>query len=201
MNKIVLVLIAVGVIVIGGVAYYVTRGSGDSVKLTNSATGQSQEVKTGNDAFVAVDACDVLTQAAADQVMGTGSTKSDTSAGNASTDDISVSNCNYLNKPSTGSPLQDAQNGTTVGVLARAAKSAAGAESNKSVFGAQKPSGVQDLTGYGDKAFFNPQYGQVNILKGNNWYILSVKKGVDSRVVSTLDVVKPLADALKGNLR
>lgn len=200
MNKLIIGLVGAVVVVGAGVVFVVTRG-GDSAKVTNTTTGQSQEIKTGDDAFVAVDACDVVTQSVADQVLGSGSTKSDTSAGNASSDDVSVSNCNYLNKPHTGNPLQDAKNGTTLGLLARAAKSSAGANSNKAVFGSQKPSGVEDLSGYGDKAYYNPQYGQINILKGNNWYILSVKKGVDSRVVSTLDVVKPFADAIKDNLK
>ncbi len=202
MNKWIVALIGAVVIVGGGIAVVVTRSKDSKTGVVNNTTtGQSQEVKTGDAAMIAVDACEVLTQAAADQTVGGGATKSDTTAGNASSDDVSVSNCNYLKKPSTGNPLQDAKNGTTLGILARAAKTSKGAASNKAVFSDQKPAGVQDVSGYGDKAYFNPTYGQLNILKGNNWYILSVKKGIGPGSSVALDHVTPLADAVKANLK
>lgn len=202
MNKLVAILVG-GVVVVGaGTAIIISRGSDDdSVKVTNSATRKSQEVKTGNAALVDVDACDVLTDAAAKAVIGDGATKGDTSAGNASSDDVSVSNCAYNYKSvTTGPALDQLKSNDSVGLLVRAAKTKTGADSNKAVFGSQKPANVQDVSGYGDKAFFNPAYGQLNILKGGNWYILSHYKGV-SGTSGTLEQAKQLADAIKSNLK
>lgn len=196
------IIIAIVIAVIGGGVFIVTRANSDnSAKITNTHTGASQQIKTGEDAFVAVDACDVLTQAAATEVLGTGAEKSDTSAGNASSDDVSVSNCNYTLKPTgTAVGIETAKNTSVAGVLARAAKTHAGAESNQAAFAAQKPAGVTDVSGYGDKAFFNPQFGQLNILKGNNWYIMSTYKGIKA-TAATLDDDKKLADAIANNLK
>lgn len=202
MNKLLAMLVG-GVVVVGaGTAIIISRGSDDSsVKITSQKTGQSQEVKTGEDALIAVDACDVLTEAAAKQVIGDGAKKGDTAAGNVSSDDVSVSNCVYNYKSvTTGPALQQLQSTESVGILARAARTKLGAESNKAVFASQKPAGVQDVSGYGNKAFFNPSTGQLNILKGNNWYILSHYTGVSSNK-STLAEATELADAVKDNLK
>ena len=32
----------------------------------------------------------------------------------------------------------------------------------------------QKVTGFGDDAYWDPTYGQLNILAHNNWYILSI---------------------------
>ncbi len=200
MNKIILIVVAVVVIAGGGVFLITKNNKNDDIKVTNTNTNQSTDVKTGSDAIVKVDACEVLTESVAKQVLGDGATKGDTSAGNASTDDVSVSNCTYTLKPSTGgSGLQQVQNTSVAGLLVRSAKSKVGADSNKSVF-ANKPSGAEDVSGYGDQAFWNPQYGQLNILKGGNWYIISQYTGVNS-TKGTIDQAKALADAMKSNIK
>ena len=195
MNKLVL-LIAGGVIVVGGGAiYFTTKGGADK------PTTASQTVKTGSDALVAVDACDVLTDSVATQVLGAGATKGDTAAGSASSDDVSVSNCAYtLKAVNGGSVLEQVQGTHAAGLLVRAAKSQTGAESNKGQFGSAKPAGVENVSGYGDSAYWNPQFGQLNILKGGNWYILSNYVGTNP-TKGTLDQAKQLADALKSNLK
>lgn len=201
MNKTIAILIG-AVIVIGGAAFVITRGSdNNSVKVINSSTGKSQEIKTDSSALVSVDACEVLTDSVAKQILGENAQKGDTQSGNASSSDVSVSNCVYTVKTvTTGSVLEQARSTEAVGVLARAAKSQTGADSNKSQFASAKPSGVQDVSGYGDKAFWNPKFGQLNILKANNWYIVSHYKGLNA-TEGTLDQAKQLADAINGNLR
>lgn len=201
MNKTLIAIIGAVIIVGGGAAFLITRNNNNSATVTNTSTGQSQEVKTGDAAIVVVDACDVLTEQAAKQVLGDGAKKGDTQAGNASSDDVSVSNCVYTYKPvTTGSALQQVQSTQAAGVLVRSAKTSAGTESNKAVFTTQKPAGVEDVSGYGDMAFWNPKYGQLNILKGGNWYIVSHYTGV-SATKGTLEQAKQLADAIKDNLK
>lgn len=202
MNKLIAAIIGVIIVIGAGTAIVITRGSDDNTaRTTNTATGQSQEVSTGEAAIVAVDACDVLTLAAAQAVLGNDLEKGDTSAGNVSTDDVSVTNCVYSTKAaSTGTIQERLASNKNVGVLARSGKTKAGADSNKAPFTSAKPAGVEDISGYGDQAYFNPKTGQVNILKGGNWYILTYKAGTGA-TQSTLAELKPLADAIKANIK
>lgn len=202
MNKLLIGIVGSVIIVGGGVAIAVTHGNHkNSAKVTNKTTGQSQQVKTGSDAYVAVDACDVLTEAAAKQVIGEGAVKGSTHATSASSADVSVSDCVYLFKSdTTGSALAQAESTNAVGVLVRAALSKAGADSNKAQFGSSKPATDQNISGYGDAAFWNPTLGQLSILKGNNWYIVNHYIGINA-TKGTLDQAKQLANVINGNLK
>lgn len=194
-NKLVVAIVS-GVVIVGaGIGIVLTK------KDPSSSAIDTSNIKTGNDAMVAVDACDVLSASVAKKVLGDGAEKGDTSAGTASTDDISVSNCIYTHKSvTTGSVKDQLASIETVGLLVRAAKNKAGAASNQTPFTSAKPAGVQDVTGYGSKAYFNPSTGQLNVLAGNNWYIISRYTGT-SVTRATLEQTKVLADAIKDNLK
>ena len=191
MSKLVLLVIGGVIVVGGGAALLISRGN-NSVKVTNTSTGQLQEVKTGNAAFVAVDACDVLTENVAKQILGDGATKGDTSAGNVSSDAVSVSNCIYSVKIDPNATK--ANNTKGVSVLARGAKTQIGADSNKAQFGSAKPAGVLDVSHVGDQAFYNPNFGQLNVLKTSNWYIVSNYSG--SATTGTIESDTQLAKLL-----
>lgn len=173
MNKLVALVIG-GVIVVGGAAaIIITRGNDDSsVKVTNSANGQSTNVRVGEAAVVNVDACDVLTAGVATQILGAGATKGDTKTGAASSDDVSVSNCVYYVRPANATPAQIINDTKGNGLLVRSAKTQTGVTGNKAVF-ANLPAGDQWVDGIGDKAYFNPNLGQLSVLKGGNYYIVS----------------------------
>lgn len=55
----------------------------------------------------------------------------------------------------------------------RSALSDSGASSNKAVFGAGIPEGSDKVTGYGEEAYLTSPLGQLNVLKDNNWIIIS----------------------------
>lgn len=188
MNKIVLGVLAGVVIVAGGVTYVIVANSDNSSPKADT-NSTSHTVKTGNSTYIAVDACDILTASVAQQILGAGATKGDTSAGNVSSDDLSVSNCVYTVK--TGATPSSSN---SVGILARAAKTATGAASNQAQFGSAKPAGAQDVSGIGDKAYYSPTYKQLNVLKGNNWYI--VTNSVGSVTNATLESDTQLAKLL-----
>lgn len=190
MNKVVLSVLAGVIIIAGGVTYVIVTNSDDSSTSKTDTTSTTQSIKTGSNAYVAVDACDVLTASAAQQILGAGATKGDTSAGNVSSDDLSVSNCVYTVR--TGATPSSAN---SVGLLARAAKSATGAASNQAQFGSAKPAGSQDVSGIGDKAYYSPAYKQLNVLKGNNWYIVTNSMG--SVTNATLESDTQLAKLLQ----
>ncbi|MEI6850775.1 MAG: hypothetical protein WCK26_02295 [Candidatus Saccharibacteria bacterium] len=193
MNKIVIWIIS-GVVVVAGGVLAVVLFSNNGAKVTNTNTGQTTSVKTGNDAIISVDACDILTEIIAKQILGDAAEKSDTTNGQTSTDDVSVSNCTYTASIDPNAAVR-ISNKKGVGVLIRAAKTNAGIETNKTIFTTNKPAGVQDINGLGESAFFNPQFGQTNVLKGGNWYIITNYSGTAG--IGTLESNKQLVDLLK----
>jgi hypothetical protein len=150
-------------------------------------------VKTGNDATIAIDACDVLTAGVARSILGEGAIKGDTSAGRASNDAVSVSMCTYYRKidPLAG----DVNNTNGVSILVRAARNETGAKSNKAQFTTGKPKNVTDVSGLGDKAYYNRELKQLNVLKGSNLYIVSSYEG-DVTTGASLSLDKQLAEKL-----
>lgn len=182
------------VVVAGVIGVLVMRSNGDkNTTVTNTKTVQSPDIKTGSNSVVIVDACDVLTEVTAKNILGDAAAKGDLPGSQVSTKDVSVSSCVYTAKidPAVAVRLSNTKG---VSVLVRAAKTNSGSDSNKSQFGSAKPAGVQDVAGIGDAAFFNPQFGQLNVLKGGNWYILSNYSGGSSS--GTVESNKKLADLL-----
>jgi hypothetical protein len=107
-------------------------------------------------------ACDALTVAIAKQVVGPDATTG-TAPPSASTSSVSVTNCSYYSPKST----------KAVSILARSALDQNGATSNEAQFGDSLPSGATKVKGIGDDAYWNPASGQFNVLKHDNWYILT----------------------------
>lgn len=140
---------------------------------TNSSTKQT---------YSSPQACDVLTLDVAKKISA-GVAANDTQAADTNTDSIVVSNCNYY----------DATAKISIALLVRGAKDETGANSNKAQFDTL-PSGAQSVSGYGDKAYWDVNFGQLNILKNNNWYILSSGPATPSS--RTLDAAKLLADSI-----
>lgn len=168
----------------------IATSCGSSKKSASSAT---KDVKTGKAAIVNVDACDVLTSDIAKQILGDTAVKGETSAGNVSNENISVTNCVYTAEIDPNALKFNNTNG--VSVLARSAKSDTGATENKANFDSDKlPAGTQNVSGVGDKAFFNPKFGQLNVLKGGNYYIVTNYKG--KILDATLEDDKALAELL-----
>lgn len=184
MNKKLLVIVAAAVILVGGV-FMLTSKKAESPS-TDSTTSES----TSSDSKSAgIDACSILTESIAKQVLGNDATKGTEPSG-ASSDDVAVSNCTYL---SNGSKLTEIKGAN---VLVRTGLTNAGKESNKSQFGSGAPAGSQHVDGFGDDANFYPAFGQLNVLKNGNWYIVSNYTGTNPSK-ATLDEVKALATRLQ----
>ncbi|MET0997686.1 MAG: hypothetical protein ABWX73_03135 [Marmoricola sp.] len=138
------------------------------------------------------EACDVLTPAIAKSVLGSVGEASQPPPA-TSNDDVRVTSCVRANAAaSLDSPR-------SVSLLMRVAKSVSGARGNESVFAAGSlPDGAMEVLGYGQAAFWNPAFGQLNILKNGNWYILT-SGPIDPRR-HTLAETRILADALVDQL-
>lgn len=185
MKKYMVPLVISGLIVIGGVLVIVGKGNDD--KSTNNSSTSTKT--TGG--YKIVSACDVLTQKVADEALG-GKSEKGTFGGDNATDDINVSTCSYTRNTNTSGVYNTAKI-LNASLLARSAKTSTGADSNKLVF-TGKPDGAQTVSGYGDDAYWAPVLGQFNILKHNNWYILT--NGSAQVKNRTLEDAKKLADLI-----
>jgi len=179
MKKIVLivggVVIAVGIVAGAIIAMHATN---KPAKQANSANTTS----TSTSSYKVTTACAAFSLSDAKVVLGNDAKAGSANGiGDASSGDIAVSTCSY----------SSATSGRTVTVLARAAKTAAGAASNVGVFGPNKPTGKQDVSGIGDKAFWDAQLSQLDVLQGNNWYIIGNMAGThtDSGALATSQAV------------
>lgn len=184
-NKLIIGVVVVVVLAGGGIVYFATRSEGEKAVKT------SKEDSFGGGDYYTVKACDAFTLNHAKQVLGDsaveGSNTPDTSSS-----DITVSSCTYT---TSGTAVKDIRIAT---LLARSAKTKAGADSNTAIFGSARPVGVQEVSGYGDAAFFDPKLGQLNILKEYNWYIMSVS-GTNPANATVSDARK-LADVVVPHL-
>jgi len=81
--------------------------------------------------------------------------------------DVTISKCGY----SDGLP--DVSNAVVAAISVRSAINDDGIKINKAQFESGKPTGVQDVTGIGDEAYFNAGLGQLNVFKETTWIIVS----------------------------
>lgn len=175
-------------------AFFVAGGAGAYLVLTNQdkVNEPIATVNSSTNTKPTIDACNILTQEKVETFVGKKVQKIATPSSTIGSSDNQITTCNYMatlseNVESEGPKLSGAN------LLIYVARSAAGAESNKSYFN-DKPENAIDVEGIGDGAYFNPDYRQLFILKGSNWYILTAYR--DSIVKSTVEEAKELAEKL-----
>lgn len=152
-------------VVVGGLAAFMSLKK-DEPTSSNTTTPASSNEK--DSAFKVTKACDVLKPEIAKKVLGDNVAAADSNSdAPTESDDLVVTNCNYSIE---GAALGDNR---TASLLVRSPKTTAGVDSNKQAFGSLKPAVAQDVSGYGEMAFWNPDFGQFNVLKDNTWYIVS----------------------------
>ncbi len=167
-----------------------------------SRSTKSQDEKLSNQTSSTADeengpakkACSIFTLADAKKLLGD-SAKGGQTNSSTSSDDLAVTTCTYTKDAGSNAPVTGSKSAT---LLVRAPKTDQGENSNQNQFGPLKPTNVQDVSGYGDKAYWDPQYGQLNILKNANWYILSY--GPITPADRTLGQTEQMADLLVSKL-
>ncbi len=120
-------------------------------------------------------ACALLTKSIATRYLGTG-LQSSTANATTQTDDADVASCSYV---SASKPAHSAI------LLMRKAKTAAGRETNQTLFTVGQKKG-QALDSYDAPAYWDATMGQLNILRDGNWYMVvnGVSTPFNARVVS-----------------
>ncbi len=151
---------------------------------TSADTKKASELPTQ-----AKTACDLLTQEVAKSVLGSVAGEAGPAQDNRSAD-IALSSCVRANNVAR---LDQARSAS---LIMRVARTETGSQSNAAAFEpAALPGGAQSVSGYGDKAFWNPTLGQLSILDDHNWYVLSI--GPTNPAKHTLADAEKLADAIK----
>lgn len=133
-----------------------------------------------------VEACEVLTKADAEAVLGEVEDLPAKGEG-SETADLVVTSCHYLAAGGGGA------DGVGAGLVVRSALTEAGAEDNRSVF-EDLPDGAQEVEGYGDRAFWSPEFGQFHVLADDTWFLLT--HGPLNPRGATLEDAKRLADQI-----
>ncbi len=136
-------------------------------------------------------ACDLLTPSKAEDLLGNKVLSSDQNSP-AISGNVATSKCSYTDE----NPDENAMK-----VLALAVQSGineTGVKQNKAGFTSSKPkSSVEDVKGLGQSAYFNKANGQLNILDGRRWIILSYGIGSTPQD-NTLDDALILAHKVLG---
>lgn len=175
MKKIYIVLgIVIAIAAAGAALYFFTRPS------DTSSNSSSQSSKT----FTQIDACKLLTEDKAKDILGTSAMLGDESTP-TSTDDLKMTNCTYNNDAGNFKDIVSAS------VLVRSPISDDGLNSNVQTFENPAIIGEDQVKGVGDKAVWNAGTGQLNVLKDDNWIIISYGKSTPSS--RTLDEAKNAA--------
>lgn len=136
-------------------------------------------------------ACLRYTLADAKQLMGDTAKPGSNPVYESDGANLYTSSCTYAKQISPGQTDGDKTSST---LLMRLPKTDKGTLSNQNEFGPLVPADATQLTGYGDKAFWDPDHGELNILKNDIWYVLSI--GPAAPVSRSLDQVKAMADLL-----
>lgn len=190
MKKIIIIVVVV-LVLTGGAILLTGNGKKDS-----NSPNTSSNLESSSKEFSPPEACSLFTLEDAKKVLGETAEKPETSSPQSSSDDVAVSQCLY--QQPAGADIASIRNQKQASVLVRGAKTPVGSDSNKAAFADQLPMAAERVDGYGDAAFWNPEFGQLNILKDGNWYIIQVgATSLDSR---TIDEAKKLADVLTSKL-
>ncbi len=142
-------------------------------------------------------ACQIFSEKAATTALGGQVEKSDdANAAQASSDDVAVSQCAYVQKL-TGTVTPENQKRSSI--VVRTSRTDSARQLSKGLFTPEnRPAGSEQINGYGEAAFWNPAFGQLNILKDGNWYIIESGSQLPDR--RTKAEAEKLADALKSQL-
>jgi hypothetical protein len=179
-------LYIIGVILLAGAVVAVVLAVNDAKDDKSKSTSSSDLAVSLN----SKKACSIFTLADANQVLNNAA-RGGVSPPESSSDDLAVSECVYAQSAGPSAPVSSTKSAI---LLVRAPKTEAGSQSNNDQFHDLRPSVTQDVGGYGDSAYWDPQHGQLDILKHNTWYILS--NGPITPSARTLDEAKQLADLL-----
>lgn len=190
--KKVLVGLAVVLLLAGaGYWWFEIRSSGSPSSNTEKSSKPGIEII--GEYRIVHDSCQVFTQKDADTLFeAPGSSKSQTVAATSESENMVVSNCSYSLNISP-SELPATEFTYFASVISHSAKTKAGEQANNSVF-TSIAEDSEVVEGYGDQAYWDPNFAKLHILKNKNHYELSY--GLAAVSERTLDDTLLLADII-----
>lgn len=191
MKKIIVLVILV-LILAGGAAYLLTKDNSSDNKANNAKDGAVKlSEKQG-------EACKLFTAADAKKVLGeTAKANNVTLPDNNQNKDVTGSTCNYSTEAKTPADIPNVRSAT---IMMRIPLTDAGKKDNNSQFKTLKPvDEATNVTGYGESAFWNPAFGQLNILVNDTWLMISNGSGAPNN--RSLDDAKKVADIVVPKLQ
>lgn len=136
--------------------------------------------------YTTIKACDLFTPSEAQDLLGDKVISVDSKEPTIA-DETSASRCSYTDSN------PDKNKMIVAAIAVRAGLTKNGIEQNKKDFEAKRPTrGAETVKDLGDSAYFNKSLGQLNILDGRKWIIISYGVG-SSPETNTLDKAKELA--------
>lgn len=116
-------------------------------------------------------ACTLFSSAEASETLGRNTIRSGAQAPILS-GNTAASNCGYTD----GNPEENSM--VVAAIIVRSGVNDKGVQQNKTEFAAGKPSkNVETVKNLGDSAYFNKENGQLNVLAGHEWIVLSYGVG------------------------
>ncbi len=179
------VLLIAGLVIV--VAVIVALAAGGKDTKTNSAKTNSAKTSTAISnsrvAYGVQEACSILTSDVAKKVAGNDASLQKPQVPDAKSGSFNGSFCSY--------------NGSkgTVSLFVHSPLDQSGASANDKQFATGRPKNSDDVKGYGDAAYWDKQYYQLNILKNHTWYVLSAGSSTAYKS-RTLDQAKQFADLI-----
>ncbi len=134
-----------------------------------------------------VEACDLFTPAEARDLIG-GQVIGANAKKPVISDNVATSKCSYTDDNIDGNKM------IVAAVAVRSGINDKGVQQNKTEFSSGRPSkNTEDVKGVGEKAYFNKELGQLNVLDGRKWIILSYGVGSTPQA-NTVEKAKQLAE-------
>jgi hypothetical protein len=128
-------------------------------------------------------ACDMFSTAKAKELLGDKTITSSVAAPTQS-GDTALSNCGYTD----GNP--DTNNMIVAAISVRSGINDKGTQQNKTEFASGRPTtDIKIIKDLGDSAYFNQKLGQLNILNGRQWIIISYGVGSSPQTNTEDDAV------------
>lgn len=133
-----------------------------------------------------INACAMLTPVKAEELLGEKVYSVDTK-GSMISGNIATSKCSYTDQNHDTSKL------LVAAIAVRSGVNDKGVQQNKTDFAARRPAtGMETVNNLGDSAYFNPTLGQLNVLSGRQWIIISYGIGAAPQT-NTVDKAVELA--------
>lgn len=121
------------------------------------------------------EACNVFSYSQAKIILGDNNLTIDSDA--KEIEGFTINSCSYS--------INSSESRQKASLLIRKSKNKTNSNEDKAQFSVYKPAGAENITGYGDAAYWNSDFGELHILNDGSWYVIT--NGPDDAVKRKLE--------------